>query len=156
RKADRLRFNVENLPIQSFDGFEILKQTPGLLVQNESVSIIGRKGIRILVDGQLLRLSGESLLTYLKNLEGDQIKAIEVITNPPANYSAEGNSGLVNLVLKKSKRDHWYNSSTASSWQSTYASYSLSDNFYYQKDKLSVGAGISIIQDNPNSLVKKE
>lgn len=156
RKADRLRFNVENLPVKSFDGFEILKQTPGLLVQNESVSVIGRKGVRILVDGQLLRLSGESLLTYLKNLEGDQIKAIEVITNPPAKYSAEGNSGLVNLVLKKSKRDHWYNSSTVSGWQSTYASYSLSDNFYYQKDKLSVGAGISIIQDNPYSLVKKE
>ncbi len=156
QKADRLRFNVDRLPIKSVDGFEILKQTPGLLIQEGSVSIIGKKGVRVLVDGQLLRLSGEALLTYLKTLDGDQIKAVELITNPPAKYSAEGNSGLVNIVLKKSKRDHWYNSSTASGWQSTYTSYSLSDNFYYQKNKLSLGAGISIIQDNPLATVKKQ
>lgn len=154
RKADRLRFNVEDLPIKNDDGFEIIKQTPGLLVQNESISIIGKKGVRVMIDGQLLRLSGESLLNYLKNLDGDEIKAIEVITNPPAKYSAEGNSGLLNILLKKSKLDHWSNSISSSVWQSKYTSYSLNDNFYYKKNKLSVGAGLSLIRDNPNSVVK--
>lgn len=51
----------------------------------------------------MVNLSGNDLMNYLKSLRSDDIAKIEVITTPPAKYEAQGNSGIINIVLKRIK-----------------------------------------------------
>ena len=141
RKIDRLVFNVQNsVRASSGDALEALKVTPGIRVQNESIAMIGKSGMGVLVNDKLVQLSGEELINYLKSIPADNIKSIEVITTPPAKYSAEGNSGLVNIVLKKAKQNSWSTTLKGSYRQATYGTGGTGGTFTFQKDKHTVVA----------------
>ncbi|OWP83770.1 hypothetical protein BWK59_08805 [Flavobacterium davisii] len=136
RKVDKVIFNVQNSArASSGDALEALKVTPGIRIQNEAITMIGKSGIGLMVDGRLLPLFGDDLINYLKTIAAENIKLIEVITTPPAKYSAEGNSGLVNIVLKKAKNDSWNTSVRANLKQNTYFTSGLGGTFTYKKDK---------------------
>lgn len=139
RKIDRLVFNVENsINATGGDAFEALKVTPGIKVQNDLISMIGKSTFAVMIDERILNLAGEDLTNYLKAIPSDGIKSIEIITNPPAKYEAAGNSGLVNIILKKAKRDSWNALFGATYLQRKYSDGSLMGNFNYNKDDLSV------------------
>lgn len=139
RKVDRLVFNVENyISATGGDVIDVLKITPGLRVQNDAISMIGKSGMAVMVDDRLMQLSGDDLISFLKSIQSDNIKSIEVITNPPAKYSAEGNSGLVNIKLKKVKLDSWSASINTAYRQATYSIGSVGGSFNYQKNKVSL------------------
>lgn len=70
------------------------------------ISMIGKNGMMVMVNDRLLSLSGEDLANFLKTLNAEDLKRIEVITNPPAKYVAAGNSGIINIVTKSSKKKH--------------------------------------------------
>ena len=107
RKVDRLVFNVENsISATGGDALDALKVTPGLKVQNDQISMIGKGNMLVLINDRPTQLTGDDLISYLKTLKSDEIKKIEVITNPPAKYNAEGNSGILNIKLKKAKNDY--------------------------------------------------
>jgi hypothetical protein len=136
RKIDRLVFNVENsISAIGGDALDALKITPGLRVHNDKISMIGKSGMSVMVDDKLIQLSGEDLINYLKTISSDNIKSIEVITTPPAKYDAEGNSGIVNIKLKKTKPNQWSASFKSSYIQSTYPKGSVGGNFNYKKNK---------------------
>ncbi len=98
RKVDRLVFNIENsISATGGDALDALKITPNIIVQNESINMIGKNGLSVMIDDRIIPLSGADLINFLKTIKSDDIKSIEVITNPPAKYDAEGNSGLINL-----------------------------------------------------------
>jgi len=144
REVDRLVFNVENsIASAGGDALNILKVAPGVQVQNDQISLIGKSGVNILIDGRILNLSGDDLSNFLKSISSDDIKKIEVITNPPAKYEAEGNSGLINIVYKKGRNNKWSNSITAAYIQTTYPAYSLRNTFSYKKNKIKFLANIS-------------
>lgn len=139
RKVDRLVFNVENyISATGGDAIDVLKVTPGLRVQNDAISMIGKSGMAVMVDDRLMQLSGDDLINFLKSIQSDDVKSIEVITNPPARYSAEGNSGLVNIKLKKVKLDSWSASINSVYKQTTYSAGSVGGSFNYQKNKVSL------------------
>ncbi|MDR2206114.1 MAG: TonB-dependent receptor [Flavobacteriaceae bacterium] len=157
RKVDRLVFNVENsISAAGGDAIDALKVTPGLRVENDQISIVGKSGVSVMIDDRILQLSGDDLTNYLKSLPSDNIKSIEVITTPPAKYDAEGNSGIVNIVLKKAKKDDIYNASIRSSYQQgIYAVGSAGGNISSRIKKLSLAANVNyqdgsykIIRDN--------
>lgn len=105
-KADRTIFNVDGtINSSGSDAVELLRMAPGVVVDNnDNISILGRNGVMIYVDGRRLPLVGEELSNYLKNLNADQIDKIDIITNPGAKYEAEGNAGIIDIRLKKDKR----------------------------------------------------
>ena len=81
RKIDRLVFNVENsISATGGDALDALKVTPGIRVQNDQISMIGKNSMGIMINDKLIQLSGDDLMNYLKNLKSDDIKKIEVIT----------------------------------------------------------------------------
>jgi len=104
KTADRTIINVENSVVNAgSDAWEILQKAPGLTVDNnDQISILGKSGTIVLIDGKRTYLSGEALATLLRSTPSTNISKIEVITNPSAKYDASGNAGVINIVNKKS------------------------------------------------------
>lgn len=105
-KPDRTVFNVQGT-INSVgnDGMALLRKAPGVTVDNnDNISVLGRSGVIIYVDGKRLPLSGQDLSLYLQNLTAEQIDRIEIISNPGARYEAEGNAGIIDIRLKRDKQ----------------------------------------------------
>ena len=145
RKVDRMVFNVTNLPsTDGGDAMEILHITPGVIVDNNNtITIAGKSSVNVMVNDRPVKLSGDELVTFLKSLRASDIQSIEVITTPPAKYEAEGNSGLINIVMKKTAIDTW-NGSVFSNYQQTkYARGTLGGSFNYNKKTLSFYANAS-------------
>jgi hypothetical protein len=138
RKADRLVFNVSNsVASQGMDAADALAATPLVKVDDHTgVSIVGKSGVAVMINDRILNLSEAELVTYLKSLRSENIEKIEVITAPPAKYEAQGNSGLINIVLKKNQNLGWSGSFTSSLQQQTYTGTSNSVTANYQNEKL--------------------
>lgn len=158
KKVDRLIFNVENSIVSSGgDALDVLQKTPGVRVDGNNISLIGKSNVRILINNRLSPLSGEELASYLQTLSSDDIIKIEVITNPPSKYEAEGNSGLINIVLKKVKRDYFGGNVRSTFRQTTFSSAFLGGGITYQKNKWSlfgsINSGKGAIQVDENNTI---
>lgn len=106
RRTDRILFNVErSLGAIGGDGIDALSKAPSVRVTENGIQIIGKNDVRVLVNDRFIQLSGVDLMTYLRSIPSANIKRIEIITNPPARYEADGNAGLINIVLKKNHTD---------------------------------------------------
>lgn len=141
RKADRLIFNVEaSIASQGMDGAETLANVPMLKVDDNlgNISITGKSSINVMINGRMLNLSGTALINYLKTIRSENIAKIEVITTPPAKYEAQGNSGLINIVLKKNPNLGWSGSVNTGLNQRTYFSGNVNGMLNYQNEKLSL------------------
>jgi iron complex outermembrane recepter protein len=105
-KADKTVFNVEqSINAQGSDALELLRKSPGVQVDNnDNISMKGKTGVRVYVDGKMMQLDTKDLAAYLKSINSNDIEAIEMISNPSAKYDASGNAGIVNLRLKKNKK----------------------------------------------------
>ncbi|WP_293305163.1 outer membrane beta-barrel protein [Pedobacter sp. UBA5917] len=103
RHNDKTVMNVENSIVATGNtALEILSKMPGVSVnQDGAISIKGKSGVNVLIDGKSTYLSAEQLATRLRSLNGNEIKTIELITSPSSKYDAEGNAGIINFKLKK-------------------------------------------------------
>jgi len=104
-KADKMILNVEGtINATGSTALDLLRKSPGVMVdKDDNLSLAGKNGVRIYVDGKPTPLSGADLANYLKSVQSAQIEAIEIITNPSAKYDAAGNAGIINIRLKKNK-----------------------------------------------------
>jgi hypothetical protein len=145
RKADRLIFNIEN-SITASGGtvLDALKITPRLSVDNRgNIEMIGKSGMKLLIDERDLQLSGEDLVNYLKSIPAENIQSIEVITNPPARYTAEGNSGIVNIRLKHVLPNSWSANMFGLYRQSEYGQGNAGGRFACQKNKITFSTNLN-------------
>jgi len=101
-RPGKITINIPNsLTAEGSSAFEILRQSPGVRVDNgNNVNIIGRQNALITIDGKTTNLSGEDLAAYLRSLQSNVIEKIELITSGSAKYDASS-GGIVNIVLKK-------------------------------------------------------
>jgi hypothetical protein len=151
RKADRMVFNASNLP--STDGgdvIDILKLTPSLTVSDNSISIVGKGATGVMINDRIVELSGDELMNFLKGVRSGDVQSIEVITTPPAKYEAEGNFGLINIVLKKTAQNTWNSSLFGAYLQTKYAYGNVGGSFNYRKNALSFYANIAYGAGNGN------
>ena len=105
-RADKLIFNVDASPTnQGLNALELLRKSPGVsLDQDENVSLKGRSNVMIQINGKPTPMTGQDLAQYLKSINSADLEAIEIIATPGAKYEAEGNAGIINLRLKKDRR----------------------------------------------------
>lgn len=103
---DKRVFNVDkDLNNQGADATEVLDNIPSVSVDVDgNVSLRGSQNVTILINGKPSGLIGMSANQALKQLQGNQIEKIEVITNPSSRYDAEGEVGIINIILKKDRR----------------------------------------------------
>lgn len=140
RKADRLIFNVEaSIASQGMDASETLSNVPMLKVDDNmgSISIAGKSTVNVMINGRMLNLSGNALLNYLKSIRSENISKIEVITTPPSKYEAQGNSGLINIILKKNPNLGFSGNINSNLIQRTYSGFSSNGSLNYQTEKFS-------------------
>lgn len=144
QKTDRLVYNLENnVTTVGGDALSAINTAPGVVVQNNTINILGKGTSRIMINGRMIELVGEELNNFLKSISTSDIKNIEIISNPPAKYDAEGTGGLINIIMKKGVRDSWKNTTTVSYDQNKYSIYTLRDNFFYNKNKFRFSASIN-------------
>jgi len=152
---DKHVFNVgKDVGNTAGNAIEVLENIPAVSVDVEgNVSLRGDDGVRILIDGKESGLSGMSTQDALRTLQADMIERVEVITNPSVRYDAEGSAGIINIILKKDKRQGFngaVNLSTGYPWQygaSLSANYRLRRwNFfgsYSYNNRNNVGGGVN-------------
>jgi len=104
-KADKIILNVEgSINAVGQDALELLRKSPGVMVdKDDNLSVSGKNGVQVFIDGRPTPLSGKDLSEYLKTLQSSNIESIEIISNPSAKYEAAGNAGIINIRLKKNK-----------------------------------------------------
>jgi len=163
-KPDKTVFNVEgSVTAAGSNAFDLLRKSPGVVIDNnDNITMLGRAGIRIYIDGRPSPMQGSDLAQFLRSLQSSEIEAIELITNPSAKYDAQGNAGIINIRLKKDKKlgangnvnlgysvgeRAWYNGGISANYRNKktnfFGSYNYSDNTflnYMTMDRNQLGA----------------
>ncbi len=105
-KLDKRVVNVgSDLTSTGTNVADLLDNIPSISVDVEGeVSLRGSQNVRILVDGKPSGLLGNNVADALRQLQSDMVERVEIITNPSARYDAEGEVGIINIVMKKESR----------------------------------------------------
>ena len=157
KKSDRLIYNVQNSVFSNgVSGDELLKNIPRIDPNSDGLKIIGKSNVLIMIDDRIMNISGEDLRNYLKTLRSENIEKIEIITNPSAKYDASGNSGLINIKLKK-KTNLGFDGNISSTFiQRTKPSTNNSLNLNYSNEKLILNYNIFYGNENRQSNYKND
>ncbi len=152
---DKQIFNVgQDLSNAGATAVEILSNIPSVTVDpTGTIKLRGSADVRVLIDG---RPSGLTRGAGLQQLQGGLIEAIEVITNPSARYEAEGSAGVINIVLKKERKQGINGSFEVTTGQP--ANYGIAANLNYRVRKLNffINYGINYrIEPNVRSLYQE-
>jgi len=100
QKAGMLVVNVDqSITGQGGTVIDMLRKVPGIVVAGNRIQMAGKSGLTILIDGRPTKYM--DIQSLLRDMPADNIKSIEVISQPGAQYEAEGSGGVINLVLKK-------------------------------------------------------
>jgi hypothetical protein len=162
--TDKTVLHVESmLAVAGQNALELLKAAPNVVVDgNENITMSGKTGVTILIDGRNTNLSSGDLAQLLKSIEASNIKEIEIITNPSAKYDAAGNAGIINIKLKKSLTNGFNGNIAAGYSQSIHARGNINAavNFRRNKWNLFSNAGFNkgfqntIANNNRSTLVQ--
>jgi outer membrane receptor protein involved in Fe transport len=122
RQIDKTVINVENSILATGNtALEILQKSPGVTVDKDGkISLKGKQGVTVMIDGKPTYLSQEQLANLLRSTEGTSVQSIELIPNPSAKYDAAGNSGIINIKLKKNQNYGTNGTLTAGAGYGTY------------------------------------
>lgn len=105
-KMDKKIFNVEDNISQSGGSvLQTMLNLPGVTVQDGKVQLRGNEKVAILIDGKQTALTGFGSQSGLENIPASAIDKIEIINNPSSKYDANGNAGIINIVMKKNKQE---------------------------------------------------
>ena len=102
QKLDRLSFEVAETALANLNAWEILKRTPNITIRNNTLQVRNNPNVLVTLNDKQWMMTADELRILLENTPGNEIEAIEVITNPPAQYEASG-AAVVNIKLKQSR-----------------------------------------------------
>jgi len=141
-KLDKLVYNVDkDITSQGGVATDILKKIPMVSVDIDgNVDLLGDTNVRIFINGKPSAMFDNNLAEALKSIPASQIKTIEVITNPGAQYDAQGSGGIINIVLKDND-SKWVNGNCNLSLGTRYENGSA--NLHIKNGKLDINASVS-------------
>jgi hypothetical protein len=136
KRADRLVFNVENTVLSIGNTQNLLKKTPGVF-EMEGTYMVQNSPAVIYINNKRVYLTSDELSALLRGYSADNIKSVEVITNPPASYDAEG-VAVININTSKGI-SLGYKGNVSGQWtQGTFAKYQLGSSHFYKNNWLHV------------------
>lgn len=142
-KAGKTVVNVEASPTNAgLNALEILEKSPGVSVDNDgNVSVKGKGGVLILIDGKQTYLSGQNLAAFLRSLQASGLDQIEIMSNPPAKYDAVGGAGIINIKTKKGTIRGMNGNMNFTYGQALYPRYNGGANVNYRNKNLNIFGG---------------
>ena len=151
QEIDRLVVNVQrSITSAGSSVLEVLEKSPGVQVnrQSNSLSLNGKSGVRVLINGKIQRMPIDAVVQMLNGMNASNVEEIELISNPPAKYEAEGTGGLINIKMKQ------YATAGYQGTVGTEAGYNWAEtlggnlNFRYRDQKLAFFINYSINYDH--------
>lgn len=144
-RIDRTIVNVEASPTNvGSSALEVLEKSPGITVDKDgNISLKGKQGVMVLVDGRPTQLGGADLANMLRSMTASQLDQIEIMTNPPAKYDAAGNAGIINIKTKKNRQFGYNGSASFTYGQGRYPKLNESFTFNYRAGKLNLFTSLS-------------
>jgi outer membrane receptor protein involved in Fe transport len=135
---DKKTFDVsQSLVSQGGSATDLLANVPSVQVDVDgNLSLRGSSNVRVLINGKPSTLTGSNLTDILQSIPASSIETIEVITNPSSKYDAEGQSGIINIVLKKNAQLGFTGSASATA--GTQNTYNGTANLAYQTKKINI------------------
>lgn len=105
-KLDKKTYSVEdNISQGGGSVLQTMQNLPGVTVQDGKVQLRGNDKVTILIDGKQTAMTGFGNQTGLDNIPASSIERIEIINNPSSKYDANGNAGIINIIMKKNKQE---------------------------------------------------
>lgn len=149
RKVDKLIYNVEaTITSPADDAVTLLQKSPGISVDNNgNISMRGKNGVLVMINGKPTYVQGEQLNSLLKSTMANQVSRIEIITNPSSKYDANGNAGIVNIVLKKDMRRGTNGSATLSYGKGFYRKSNNSLSLNHRSDKINIFGAYNFVNN---------
>ena len=145
QRIDRTVVNVEaSVTNVGSSAMEVLEKSPGISVDKDgNISLKGKQGVMVLVDGRPTQLGGSDLANLLRSLNANQLDQIEIMTNPPAKFDAAGNAGIINIKTKKTKMVGYNGSLSVNYGQGMLPKLNESFNFNYRQGKWNLFSTLS-------------
>lgn len=143
QEIDKTVVNVEAMiSAATSNTMEVLERTPGVSVNaSGEISLNGKGGVLVLIDGKSTYMSGQDLAAYLKSLPGGLLDKIELIDNPSAKYDAAGNA-IINIRLKKNRIGGWQGSIALGVSQGRHTRNNDAVNLNYNNKKVNLFANL--------------
>ena len=137
---DKLVVNVENSIVSAGNSvLDVLARSPGVTVdQNDNISLKGKQGVNVMIDGRIVPVSAADLANMLKSMPSNSVDKIEIISNPSAKYDAAGTAGIINIKTKKDNKMGLNGSVNGSYGQGVYQKENAGFNLNYRENKLNV------------------
>lgn len=156
---DKKIFNVSQDPINAGrTAADILSNLPSVTLDGEgNVSLRGSSNVTILIDGKPSGLLSFDGAEGLRQLQGNLVENVEIITNPSARYQAEGMAGIINIVLKKEQSRGINGSFDFTVGQPD--NYGVAINLNYRKENLNFFINYGLIYrniENPHNSLYQE
>lgn len=144
---DRTVVNVEaGITNEGATVMEVLEKSPGVSIDREgNISLKGKPGVQIMIDGKLTQLSGSDLQNLLTGMNASQAEQIELIDNPSAKYDAAGSAGIINIKTKKNKQKGFNGNINVAYGQGRYYKNNNSIGLNYRSGSLNVFLNYSLI-----------
>lgn len=137
QEDEKIILNVQNTIIASGgSAIELLARAPGVSIdQNDQITLNGKTGVTVMIDGKMTYLPTAELASMLRSMNANNIISVEIIANPTARYDAAGNSGIINIKLKKNSWEGFTGSATAGAGYGQYGKANASINLTYKAGK---------------------
>jgi outer membrane receptor protein involved in Fe transport len=155
QKIDRLVINVAAaITYAGISALDVLERSPGVLVNrvNNSLSVNGKDGVIIMINGKRNYMDIAGIIQMLASLPSGSVEKIEIITTPPANFDAEGNAGIINIVLKSNDQYGTNGSYTLTAGYSKGEQTSASVNINHRKGKINLFGNYSFSRNRLQQL----
>jgi len=141
-KGDKIIYDVEQMGISDGNnGLETMQQLPGIsLDKDENLKFRGSTGMQIMINGKKSMLQGDALREFIRSLKGDDIKSVEIISQPSARYEASGTTGILNIILKRNISQTLGGNVYTYAGYGEYFKHQTGGRFFYNDEKWSINA----------------
>ncbi|GAB3204008.1 outer membrane receptor protein involved in Fe transport [Pontibacter aydingkolensis] len=143
-EPDKMVVNVEGTALASgATAYEVLEKSPGVWVdQDGNLQLNGKAGVQVMINGKRSFLSGRELQNLLQGMSAENIKNLEIISNPSSKHDAEGASGIININLKKAQVAGMSGSAYAGYQYNRLSTYTTGGEIHHKSGKWNTSANI--------------
>lgn len=150
KKIDRMVINVQSSITSAGNSvLEVLQKSPGVIVnrQNNSLLLNGKSGVTVMINNRIQRLPMDAVFQMLDGMSAANVEKIELITNPPAKYDAEGIGGIIHLITTESEDDGTNGNFGLTAGMNARETLGANFNLTHRKNKISFFTDYSILYD---------